>query len=98
MRVKGTTEDGSNSPVRIRIVNTLVSALSITPLLKIPAFIASRIFEIVYSSPVQFRLVPALKAKACPPASPETVSFVCELTQIILLLYSSGTHPGGAQK
>jgi hypothetical protein len=53
---------GSNSPVSIRTVNSLVSALSITPWDKIPALIAAWMFWVVASLPVQFSWVPARRA------------------------------------
>src|SRR5579872_7244488 len=49
MEVYGTLLGGSNSPVSMRIVNRWISALSITPSLRIPALMAAWMFGTVFS-------------------------------------------------
>ncbi len=95
--VYATSPAGSNSPVRIRIVKILTSAVSTTPSLRIPAWIASWMYCGPFSPPVQLSAVPARSAYACPPARPPTVPPVPEFVQVALSPLWSVVHPGGAQ-
>ena len=74
-------------------MNSLVSALSITPSDRIPALIAASMFCVVSSAPVQLSWVPARSAYAWPPAAAGTVAPVAVLVQVV----PSVVQPGGAQ-
>ena len=73
-----------------------MSALSITPLSRMPASIACWTFASVYSPPVQLRSVPALTAYDCPPAAPPT-SCRCAVGPDRVCAPPLVTQPGGAQ-
>ncbi len=62
MEVYGTSATGSNSPVRIRTVNTRTSAVSRTSSLSRPARTASITLAVVISSPLQLRSLPERRA------------------------------------
>src|SRR5262249_36845030 len=94
----GLPAGGSNSPVAMRIVNSFVRSVSMTPTERTPALIAASTLGSVAESPVHSIWVPARSAYARPPAAAGIVTLgSLFFVQVFWPLTTEEVQPGADQ-